>query len=574
MRPNGPSPITGPISCLRRPLQLLAQAGKKLGCTVLGIPSVGTVVLAAGLEQGPRLFAQRNFGISLDTTAVNDKVTAGELLEQHPHNYYVAAANPAKRALMGQRIETLLSSGFSSEVISFIKRYISDKYGLNEGEVEVESVSVNGSSLSSLGKTDKPEDIDVLVVVNVPGVSIREIVFDFPGFHGKFPAKVGGMIIESSNSLDQQSQHTHTVVGLISHLGSGITLAGKKLVCRSFPRTEKLSHALALLHNSASSKDLRKKMIRLYECLIILQSEELYGDFSGRLPAGAAIAEPEELWAMIDSLYLAGTDRDTLERSIDAVRAEAERYLTGHLCGASRPEIPATRDGQLVVSRSDWKEGFVGLEKKTAAEQLAVVIKNHDFNVWLNLAWHTQEGTVLQALFSLRQSASLSEKESRVLDWALANNLFLPEDLRQTIVSGRKKEVVFSQLDKAYRKINRRLAYIGRIFGRELDEVKQTIVAIVRPVGDFDRCRGKKDLHVHTVLSDGVHEAEAVMMAAIYLGLEEISLTDHNVYRSLSLKMLTACGKALRVRPGMEMDSFFEIEEKKYIFIYMLMILK
>lgn len=71
----------------------------------------------------------------------------------------------------------------------------------------------------------------------------------------------------------------------------------------------------------------------------------------------------------------------------------------------------------------------------------------------------------------------------------------------------------------------------------------------------------KKDFHMHTYLSDGDPSPEELVRACIELGLDEISITDHDSIGAYPAVFDVAKGSKLRIIPGAELDcTFGEIE--------------
>ena len=67
--------------------------------------------------------------------------------------------------------------------------------------------------------------------------------------------------------------------------------------------------------------------------------------------------------------------------------------------------------------------------------------------------------------------------------------------------------------------------------------------------------RNRVDLHIHTVASDGLHTSVEIVGLAHELGLQVISITDHDAVHGVSEAMETASSVALEVIPGVEVSA-------------------
>lgn len=66
--------------------------------------------------------------------------------------------------------------------------------------------------------------------------------------------------------------------------------------------------------------------------------------------------------------------------------------------------------------------------------------------------------------------------------------------------------------------------------------------------------RNRVDLHIHTVVSDGLHTPTEIVGMARELGLQTISITDHDAIDGIPEAMDAASGTDLEVIPGVEIS--------------------
>lgn len=71
----------------------------------------------------------------------------------------------------------------------------------------------------------------------------------------------------------------------------------------------------------------------------------------------------------------------------------------------------------------------------------------------------------------------------------------------------------------------------------------------------------KADLHIHTVISDGVKSPEEIVRFAHQRGLKAISITDHDSFAGYNRAKLQADELDIRVIPGIEVTSEFRDRE-------------
>jgi predicted metal-dependent phosphoesterase TrpH len=71
----------------------------------------------------------------------------------------------------------------------------------------------------------------------------------------------------------------------------------------------------------------------------------------------------------------------------------------------------------------------------------------------------------------------------------------------------------------------------------------------------------KRDFHMHTYLSDGEPSPEELVRACIDLGLDEISITDHDAIGAYPAAFDVARGSKLSIVPGAELDCTYKDQE-------------
>ncbi len=289
-------------------------------------------------------YTEYNFGIFLDKyNKIDHNASAEEIINFHltKNNYYLNAFDKNRLNDIKLKIKKLLDDNFVSILSNDIKEYIFKKYGISKNNIEIVTISINGSYLYSQSQKDPPHDIDNLVVINIKdnrNLIIRDIVFDFNGFPGYFPQRLEGMVIETVSSVEKQSQHTHTTVALLSHLGAGITIYGKTLNDNKYPLINRLIHAKTLLENSRS-RNVRKKLVRLSEVFYIINSDsKLLARFSDYIDKEKIPLRNNLLdwcWTKIDELYFdQNTQKDLLKlnKEIDEectkIREKIEYFLS------------------------------------------------------------------------------------------------------------------------------------------------------------------------------------------------------------------------------------------------------
>ncbi len=72
---------------------------------------------------------------------------------------------------------------------------------------------------------------------------------------------------------------------------------------------------------------------------------------------------------------------------------------------------------------------------------------------------------------------------------------------------------------------------------------------------DMESIRGRADLHVHTIYSDGLLHPAVIVEKAVELGLKAIAITDHDCIDGIDEAIRAASGKDIEIIPGVEMSA-------------------
>ncbi|MFA5929096.1 MAG: hypothetical protein WC838_07350 [Candidatus Margulisiibacteriota bacterium] len=108
-----------------------------------------------------------------------------------------------------------------------------------------------------------------------------------------------------------------------------------------------------------------------------------------------------------------------------------------------------------------------------------------------------------------------------------------------------------------------RINEIARLFSLDPRTVFHILAHIVDLPADLDRSKGQSDMHVHTDLFDGRHGKRELLMAAMYLGLKDISFTDHNIYAPITNNEAMIVEGKLKVHPGIELSGWLGVRHRR-----------
>ncbi len=203
-----------------------------------------------------------------------------------------------------------------------VREYIKQRYN---GEAEVISIQVNGSSLYGWSKEKAPDDIDNVAIIRLVDDSIllRDHLYEMPK-DLKFPGlEISGTAIQSVNGFNQK--HPHTQTALISSYVCGIPIFQKERVIGTVDRKNLLFHAFSLLESgrkqflSKNCKAYLKWINRLLDVKAILYKLGALDWFDHHAD-----------WERFDEMTrkIAACDEQFIEKFVDESLIEYVKYRT------------------------------------------------------------------------------------------------------------------------------------------------------------------------------------------------------------------------------------------------------
>lgn len=182
----------------------------------------------------------------------------------------------------------ILSSSFSpNSVITPVKEFLQKKYGLEDSQINVSSISLTGSSIYSFSRTTPINDVDYIVTINHPGITD---IFNIRGTKNS-------VWVISEEYLRNDSTHALSI-DLAINIENGLVLYGKNPIPVPAPIIEraKMAYFYAnLIQRIIFDRNLRDSFKRMVEMKrVLLQIKQCLESDPEKLGKTGIIADEDQ----------------------------------------------------------------------------------------------------------------------------------------------------------------------------------------------------------------------------------------------------------------------------------------